>query len=145
MSDAARLVAISPLQSLKSPYPPSNRVVFSSCGSSRFVSDLCDSLKRQGNVDGGRVKAITNSSQQGSIQGLDTSSPVSIELKPILNETQFDRMIAEAEQLDESVVILWYVYCFESSLFLFTVSVIDELFFMILKQSVPNKIPTFVF
>ncbi|CAI9264639.1 unnamed protein product [Lactuca saligna] len=107
MSDAAQLVAISPLQSLKSPYLPSNRVVFSSCGSSRFVSDLCDTLKRQGNVDGGRVKAITNSSQQGSIQGLDTSSPVSIELKPILNETQFDRMIAEAEQLDESVVILW--------------------------------------
>ncbi|CAH1443784.1 unnamed protein product [Lactuca virosa] len=106
MSDAARLVAISPLQSLKSPYLPSTRVVFSSCGS-RFVSDLCDSLKRQGNVDGGRVKAITNSSQQGSIQGLDTSSPVSIELKPILNETQFDRMIAEAEQLEESVVILW--------------------------------------
>ncbi|KAI3508692.1 hypothetical protein L1887_23704 [Cichorium endivia] len=107
MSDAARLVAISPLQTLKSPYLPSNRVVFSNYGSSKFVSDFCDCLKRQGNVDGGRMKALTNSSQQGSIQGLDTSSPVSIELKPILNETQFDRVITEAEQLEESVVILW--------------------------------------
>ncbi|KAI3751512.1 hypothetical protein L2E82_22600 [Cichorium intybus] len=107
MSDAARLVAISPLQTLKSPYLPSNRVVFSSYGSSKFVSDFCDCLKRQGNVDGGRMKALTNSSQQGSIQGLDTSSPASIELKPILNETQFDRVITEAEHLEESVVILW--------------------------------------
>ncbi|KVI06794.1 thioredoxin-like 3-2, chloroplastic [Cynara cardunculus var. scolymus] len=104
MSNAIRLLTISPLQSAKSLYLPSHRLAFSSFG----VSDFCDCLKRKSNVNGVRTKVFTTISQQGSIPGLDySSSPVSIELKPILNESQFDLVIAEAEQLDESVVILW--------------------------------------
>ncbi|KAK4793686.1 hypothetical protein SAY86_024121 [Trapa natans] len=40
-----------------------------------------------------------------SVKELD-ESPVSIDLQP-LNESNFDRVIAEAQQLDESVVIVW--------------------------------------
>ncbi|KAL2548874.1 Transmembrane amino acid transporter family protein [Forsythia ovata] len=44
----------------------------------------------------------------GSIvqQGLD-NLPLSVELEPISGEAQFDRVIAEAQQLEESIVILW--------------------------------------
>ena len=38
------------------------------------------------------------------------SSPVKLEL--ISSETQFDRVIADAQQLDESVIVLWYVLLF---------------------------------
>lgn len=34
-------------------------------------------------------------------------SPVSFELEPIYSESQFDRVIAEAQQLEESVIIVW--------------------------------------
>lgn len=43
----------------------------------------------------------------GSTQELESSSPVLVELEQILNEAQFDRVLADAQQLDESVVILW--------------------------------------
>ncbi|KAG1361402.1 hypothetical protein COCNU_09G008650 [Cocos nucifera] len=33
--------------------------------------------------------------------------PSSVELEPILSEAQFDRVIAEAQQLEESVIVLW--------------------------------------
>jgi thioredoxin 1 len=36
-------------------------------------------------------------------------SPVSFELEPIYSESQFDRVIAEAQQLEESVIIVWCV------------------------------------
>ncbi|KAI3758144.1 hypothetical protein L6452_05696 [Arctium lappa] len=108
MSNVIRLLPISPLQSPKSLYLPSHRLAFSTSGSSTFLSDFCDRLKGKNDVNGGRMKAFTTISQQGSIRGLDySSSPVSIDLKPILNETQLDRVIAQAQQLDESVVILW--------------------------------------
>ncbi|CAK9159658.1 unnamed protein product [Ilex paraguariensis] len=55
---------------------------------------------------GGHIKALTNYSGEGSVQGLD-SSPVSVELEPISNESQFDRIIAEAQQLEDAVIILW--------------------------------------
>ncbi|XP_016552119.2 thioredoxin-like 3-2, chloroplastic isoform X1 [Capsicum annuum] len=38
--------------------------------------------------------------------GID-DSPASVELQPISGESQFDRIIADAQQVDESVVILW--------------------------------------
>ncbi|GJW16764.1 thioredoxin-like 3-2, chloroplastic isoform X2 [Tanacetum coccineum] len=61
-------------------------------------------LKSTGcNVNGVRMKVVSG------IDSISSSSslPVSIELKPILNETQFDRLISEAQQIDESLVILW--------------------------------------
>lgn len=36
-----------------------------------------------------------------------SDAPSSIELVPITTEEQFDRIIAEAQQLEESVVVLW--------------------------------------
>ncbi|KAL3520750.1 hypothetical protein ACH5RR_018899 [Cinchona calisaya] len=40
------------------------------------------------------------------VQALD-NSPVSIELEPISSETHFDRVVAEAQQLEEPVLIVW--------------------------------------
>lgn len=55
-------------------------------------------------IKGGNIKALTNCTQ-GSVQnGLETSS---VKLELISSETQFDRVICDAQQLDESVVILW--------------------------------------
>ncbi|KAH8497318.1 hypothetical protein H0E87_019849 [Populus deltoides] len=45
-------------------------------------------------------------SQERSLQEVD-DSPVSFELEPIYSESQFDRVIAEAQQLVESVIIVW--------------------------------------
>ncbi|KAL9388522.1 hypothetical protein Peur_017127 [Populus x canadensis] len=45
-------------------------------------------------------------SQEGSLQEVD-DSPVSFELEPIYSESQFDRVIAEAQQLVESFIIVW--------------------------------------
>ncbi|KAH0714240.1 hypothetical protein KY284_007145 [Solanum tuberosum] len=53
-----------------------------------------------------RVQILENHDGESSVQDLD-DSPASIELQPISDEPQFDRVIAEAQQLDESVVILW--------------------------------------
>lgn len=47
--------------------------------------------------------------QEGSLQELD-DSPVSVELHPICSETHFDRVLAEAQKLEESVIVLWYGY-----------------------------------
>ncbi|KAH8497321.1 hypothetical protein H0E87_019849 [Populus deltoides] len=47
-------------------------------------------------------------SQERSLQEVD-DSPVSFELEPIYSESQFDRVIAEAQQLVESVIIVWCV------------------------------------
>lgn len=44
-------------------------------------------------------------------QGLD-NSPISMELVPISSESQFDRVVAEAQQLEESIVILWFGFSF---------------------------------
>ncbi|XP_050210001.1 thioredoxin-like 3-2, chloroplastic [Mercurialis annua] len=57
-------------------------------------------------VLGGEIKVLDSWSGEGSLQEVD-DSPVSIELMPICNETQFDRIVAEAQQLDESVVVVW--------------------------------------
>ncbi|KAK4367057.1 hypothetical protein RND71_014937 [Anisodus tanguticus] len=43
----------------------------------------------------------------GNQENLDDDSPASVELQPVSSEPEFDRVIADAQQLDESVVILW--------------------------------------
>ncbi|GFZ14726.1 WCRKC thioredoxin 2 [Actinidia rufa] len=53
-----------------------------------------------------KIKAFTSHSEEGSVQGLD-SSPVAVELERISSEGQFDRVVAEAQQIEESVVIVW--------------------------------------
>ncbi|KAG5239680.1 hypothetical protein OIU77_012760 [Salix suchowensis] len=45
-------------------------------------------------------------SQEGSLQEVD-DSPVSFELESIYSESDFDRVIAEAQQLEKSVIIVW--------------------------------------
>ncbi|KAL6328170.1 hypothetical protein AAG906_034313 [Vitis piasezkii] len=57
-------------------------------------------------VSGGKVWALAAWNQEGPLQDLD-DSPVSVELKPISSDTQFDRILGEAQQLEESVAIVW--------------------------------------
>ncbi|KAM0031776.1 hypothetical protein Hdeb2414_s0017g00512901 [Helianthus debilis subsp. tardiflorus] len=95
MTDATTL----PFQTL---HLPSNRVAFSNSGSSS--RSLSDFWRFKYDVCTGSLKAL---SQQGSIPVIDSSSPVSLDLKPILNECQFDHVIHDAQQLDDSVVVLW--------------------------------------
>lgn len=86
---------------------------------SHFNSSVCkigsvypnylDYSKKIHGIGGGNVKALTNYSEERSLRGGVDSMPVSVELEPICSESQFDRVIAEAQQLEESVVILWLV------------------------------------
>ncbi|BFG22413.1 hypothetical protein CerSpe_086870 [Prunus speciosa] len=72
-------------------YPPSsNALVFSR----KF-----DEIQRP-------IRAVNALSQEGSLQELD-DTPISVELVPISGETQFDRVMAQAQQLEESVVVVW--------------------------------------
>lgn len=58
---------------------------------------------------GTQIAALRAVSPDGSsVKELD-DSPVSIELQP-LDESNFDRVIAEAQQLEESVIIVWYAF-----------------------------------
>ncbi|XP_051130044.1 thioredoxin-like 3-2, chloroplastic [Andrographis paniculata] len=40
-------------------------------------------------------------------QQTSEDNPISVDLEPISSESQFDRVVAEAQQLEESVIILW--------------------------------------
>jgi hypothetical protein len=62
---------------------------------------------KTGVVGGKSSSKLSASSQEGSLQGLD-DSPVSVELHPVCSETQFDRVLAEAQQLEELVIFVWY-------------------------------------
>lgn len=64
------------------------------------------SLKFDGTVRG--IALLNAWGREGSLQELD-DSPVSVELAPISGESQFDRVIAEARQIEESVIVVWYV------------------------------------
>ncbi|CAI9091144.1 OLC1v1026088C1 [Oldenlandia corymbosa var. corymbosa] len=59
-----------------------------------------------GNVHQGRKFLAYNGEIGGSVQSLD-NAPVSIELGSIVSETQFDRVMAEAQQLEEPIIIVW--------------------------------------
>ncbi|PON35239.1 Thioredoxin [Parasponia andersonii] len=76
----------------------------SSSSSPSSSSSLVCSCKFYG--IGGRIAVLKAWSQEGSLQELD-DSPVSVDLTPISSETHFDRVIADGQQLDESVIILW--------------------------------------
>ncbi|CDO99772.1 unnamed protein product [Coffea canephora] len=60
-----------------------------------------------GNKVKGKAALLANYSDEGSVQGALDNSPISIELEPILSESQFDRVIAEAQQLEEPILIVW--------------------------------------
>ncbi|XP_057788793.1 thioredoxin-like 3-2, chloroplastic [Salvia miltiorrhiza] len=57
----------------------------------------------------GRKLVISSSSDESGpiAQRSLENSPLSMELVPISGEAQFDRVVAESQQLAESVVILW--------------------------------------
>ncbi|KAL0452141.1 UNVERIFIED_CONTAM: hypothetical protein Slati_1192200 [Sesamum latifolium] len=59
-------------------------------------------------IKGRRLGLCSSYNEAGSITqpGLE-NMPLSVELEPISSESQFDRVVAEAQQLEESVVILW--------------------------------------
>lgn len=71
-------------------------------------SNITKSVNFRGKID----NVIRVTKHEGSIKELnedddDDHAPVSIPLTPIGSESQFDRVIAEAQQLDESVIIVW--------------------------------------
>ena len=102
-----------PLKIAKSQYLPSDSIIlgfsishyFSNSSSCFTTVPISVTYSKRIHVVEGHIKAFTNYSE-GSIQALD-SSPASVDLEPILNESQFDRVIAQAQQLDEAVVIVW--------------------------------------
>uniref|UniRef100_A0A1J3GR31 Thioredoxin-like 3-2, chloroplastic n=1 Tax=Noccaea caerulescens TaxID=107243 RepID=A0A1J3GR31_NOCCA len=53
-----------------------------------------------------RIRAVDARKQDGRLQELD-DSPVSVELGPICSESNFDKVMEEAQKLGESVVIVW--------------------------------------
>ncbi|XP_021897881.1 thioredoxin-like 3-2, chloroplastic isoform X2 [Carica papaya] len=57
-------------------------------------------------VIGVNPRVLNAGTDEGSWLELD-DSPVSVELQPICSEAQLDQVIAEAQQLDEPVVVLW--------------------------------------
>ncbi|KAK6137921.1 hypothetical protein DH2020_028334 [Rehmannia glutinosa] len=59
-------------------------------------------------IKGRRLVLHSSRGESGSITqpGLE-NMPLSVDLEPISSESQFDRVVAEAQQLEESVVILW--------------------------------------
>lgn len=68
-------------------------------------------------VNGGNFWVLAARTQEGPLQELD-DSPVSVQLMPISSESQFDHVLGEAQQLGESVVIVWYVYYKQASMLL---------------------------
>ncbi|XP_024191708.1 thioredoxin-like 3-2, chloroplastic isoform X2 [Rosa chinensis] len=54
-------------------------------------------------IRGPMIRAL---SPEGSLRELD-DSPVSVEHAPICSEAQFDRVVAEAQQLQQSFVVVW--------------------------------------
>ncbi|XP_061996265.1 thioredoxin-like 3-2, chloroplastic isoform X2 [Rosa rugosa] len=54
-------------------------------------------------IRGPMIRAL---SPEGSLRELD-DSPVSVELARICSEAQFDRVVAEAQQLQQSFVVVW--------------------------------------
>ncbi|CAA0806384.1 Thioredoxin-like 3-2- chloroplastic [Striga hermonthica] len=59
-------------------------------------------------IKGPRLVSQSNNGEGGSIaQPCLENMPLSMELEPISSETHFDRVIAEAQQLEESLVVLW--------------------------------------
>ncbi|KAJ7975036.1 Thioredoxin-like 3-2 chloroplastic [Quillaja saponaria] len=75
------------------------RLPFSSVSSSLIYSHKFDAI-------GGKFSVLNALTQEGSLQELD-DSPESIQLQPICSESHFDRVIAEAQQLEEAVIVVW--------------------------------------
>ncbi|XP_022765415.1 thioredoxin-like 3-2, chloroplastic isoform X2 [Durio zibethinus] len=55
---------------------------------------------------GGKFGILNAWKKEGHLEELD-DAPVAVELQQICSESQFDRVIAEAQQLEESLIILW--------------------------------------
>lgn len=77
----------------------------------RILSFSSSKITKSVNLTGKIDNLIRVTKHEGSIQELDEDdddhAPVSIPLTPISSESQFERVIAEAQQLDESVIIVW--------------------------------------
>ncbi|KAK9284025.1 hypothetical protein L1049_012284 [Liquidambar formosana] len=95
--------------------PPNPRNLFDSSPQLSTISRhfSIPSLKTPSLVSSSKFHAIGRKilkpaawSKEGPLQGLD-DSPVSVQLEPICSESQFDRIIAEAQQLEEPVIIVW--------------------------------------
>ncbi|MBA0866095.1 hypothetical protein Goshw_017829 [Gossypium schwendimanii] len=56
---------------------------------------------------GGNFGIFSAWREEGQLEELD-DAPLTVELQQICSESQFDRVIAEAQQLEESLIILWY-------------------------------------
>ncbi|XP_020112326.1 thioredoxin-like 3-2, chloroplastic, partial [Ananas comosus] len=54
-----------------------------------------------------RSEAAPAPAPEKNLGGGEDDAPASIELVPIVSEAQFDRIVAEAHQLEESIVVVW--------------------------------------
>ncbi|MBA0776012.1 hypothetical protein Gotri_011075 [Gossypium trilobum] len=61
---------------------------------------------------GGNFGIFSAWREEGQLEELD-DAPLTVELQQICCESQFDRVIAEAQQLEESLIILWYLFMYE--------------------------------
>uniref|UniRef100_A0A2P2IKN0 Uncharacterized protein MANES_10G049200 n=1 Tax=Rhizophora mucronata TaxID=61149 RepID=A0A2P2IKN0_RHIMU len=55
---------------------------------------------------GGKLRVFNAWTQEGSLQKLD-DLPVSMELEPICSEDQFDRIVAEAQRVEQPIIVVW--------------------------------------
>lgn len=55
-----------------------------------------------------RSEAAPAPAPEKNLGGGEDDAPASIELVPIVSEAQFDRIVAEAHQLEESIVVVWF-------------------------------------
>ncbi|KAG6404617.1 hypothetical protein SASPL_136868 [Salvia splendens] len=82
----------------------SSRKINFSNGGANSVSRSCSFHQMKGR----RLAISCNSNESRPISQQELEiSPLSMELVPISSEAHFDRVVAESQHLDESVVILW--------------------------------------
>ncbi|KAH0457171.1 hypothetical protein IEQ34_015078 [Dendrobium chrysotoxum] len=91
------------------PFPRRLEVTQSSPASSSIFTLQISTLPRSRYRRTDAVSAVWSGLEEVQLTGdqVDDEDPSSIELLPITSEEQFDRILAEAQQLEESLIILW--------------------------------------
>ncbi|XP_020682937.1 thioredoxin-like 3-2, chloroplastic isoform X1 [Dendrobium catenatum] len=91
------------------PFPRRLEVTQSSPASSSIFTLQISTLPRSRYRRTDTVSVVWNGLEEVQLTGdeVDDDDPSSMELLPITSEDQFDRILAEAQQLEESLIILW--------------------------------------
>ncbi|XP_057979178.1 thioredoxin-like 3-2, chloroplastic isoform X2 [Malania oleifera] len=106
MSHSMRLSPSLKLSQSKNPPRRSRHFPISGLKSSSLVADTVFCRKQFPAIAAQITAPATAWREEGPLEGLD-DLPFSVELGPICSETQFDRIVAEAQQLEESLIIVW--------------------------------------